>query len=108
MLDLPINDPVWFRNHASKCRDLARNTESEETKQSLLFLAEQYEADAENIERESPAPLTTACMERSRKSTTALEPIDDEYEDFIARVLTAAAHAQLLHIPGHGERLPKG
>jgi hypothetical protein len=37
-----------------------------------------------------------------------MEPIDDEYADFIARVLIAASHAQLSHIPGHGEPLPKG
>lgn len=38
----------------------------------------------------------------------ALEPLDDEYADFIARVREAATHARLSHIPGHGEPLPLG
>jgi hypothetical protein len=43
-----------------------------------------------------------------REKHDALTPLDDEYEDFIARVLETAKHAKLAHIPGPGERLPKG
>ena len=38
----------------------------------------------------------------------ALESVDDEYDDFIARVLDAASHARLSHIPVAGDRLPRG
>jgi hypothetical protein len=60
MPDLLINDPAWLRNHAVRCREIAGQTESAETKQSLLVLAEQYEADAENLEREPETPPATA------------------------------------------------
>jgi hypothetical protein len=60
MFDLPINDPAWFRKHAVQCREIAGKTESEKTTQSLLFLAEQYEADAENLGREPPVRPDTA------------------------------------------------
>jgi hypothetical protein len=53
----------------------------------------------------TPAPGLHGAIEEKHD---ALDSLDDEYADFIARVLETATHARLSHIPGHGEKLPLG
>jgi hypothetical protein len=52
MAELRISDPKWLRERADHCRDLAGRATSVDTTQELLEMAEEYEANAANIERE--------------------------------------------------------
>lgn len=50
MAELRISDPSWLRDRAAHCRELAGRSVSESTAQELLEFAQEYEADAANLE----------------------------------------------------------
>ena len=47
---------AYFRQQAKHCRDQARTVTDARTADHLVFVAEEYEAEAERMENEARAP----------------------------------------------------
>ena len=44
-----MRDAAYLRSQAAKCRELARNSDDKKAKAGLLNLAEEFEAEAEQL-----------------------------------------------------------